>query len=412
MSFIKKFFFLLFLLSQSAYSVENINKSLVAAYLNNPKLNSERERTKAVDENLVQAFSAFKPTIGISAYKSDTDSSGITTSSGASSAPANSQTTAKSITIEQKIFNFNDMYNYQKEKNSVEIARYNLKKVEQDVLLEAVEAYSGTLLAQKKVLYSKENLNLSEKQADLDKSRLERGSITISDLAQTESSLAAAQSNLLNAENELLISKKNFANVVGYDPVDLEEINNLTLVLPQSLEETSNSSKKENPILKISEFSLKKADDEYKVALAELGPTFTLSLGITDYDGYSSSYDKTKQSVAKAQASIPLYNGGKQSSLISQKRSLLDSAELDLQTSRNIVDRDSYAAWSNYKLALSNFELTKSRLQASEIAYDGIEQEYESGSRSTLDVIISRSVLLESRVNSAIADKDRIVSQF
>jgi len=267
-------------------------------------------------------------------------------------------------------------------------------------------------LLKKKFIFSKENLDLSEKQVELDKSRLERGIITISDLAQSESSLAAAQSNLLNAENELLISKKNFKNVIGYDPVDLEEINNLNLTLPKSLEETSISAQKENPILKISEFSLKKAEDEHKMAIAELSPTFSLSLGITDYDGYSSSVDKTKQSVAKAQASIPLYKGGKQTSLIIQKRSLLDSAELDLQTSKNIVDRDSYSAWSNYKLAMSNFELTKLRVKASEIAYEGIIQEYEAGSRSTLDVITSRSTLLDSRVNNAISDKDRIVSQF
>jgi len=348
MRILKKFYFLIFFISTSAYAVENINKSLIAAYLNNPKLNAERERTKAVDENLVQAFSAFKPTVTISAYKSDTDSSKITNSTGSSSPSTNAQTTAKSITIEQKIFNFDDMYNYQKEKSSVEIARYTLKKVEQDVLLEAVEAYTGTLLAQKKVVFSKENLDLSEKQVELDKSRLERGIITISDLAQSESSLAAAQSNLLNAENELLITKKNFKNVVGYDPVDLEEINNLNLTLPKSLEETS----------------------------------------------------------------AFLYQGGKQTSLIIQKRSLLDSAELDLQTSKNIVDRDSYSAWSNFKLAISNFELTKLRVKASEIAYEGIIQEYEAGSRSTLDVITSRSTLLESRVNNAITDKDRIVSQF
>lgn len=414
MSFFKRFYFLIFFISTSAYAVENINKSLIAAYLTNPKLNAERERTKAVDENLVQASSAFKPTVTISAYKSDTDSSKITTSTGSSSPSTNAQTTAKSITIEQKIFNFDDMYNYQKEKSSVEIARYTLKKVEQDVLLEAVEAYTGTLLAQKKVIFSKENLDLSEKQVELDKSRLERGIITISDLAQSESSLAAAQSNLLNTENELLIAKKNFKNVIGYDPIDLEEINNLnlTLTLPKSLEETSVSAQKENPILKISEFSLKKAEDEHKMAIAELSPTFSLSLGITDYDGYSSSVDKTKQSVAKAQASIPIYQGGKQTSLIIQKRSLLDSAELDLQTSKNIVDRDSYSAWSNYKLTISNFELTKLRVKASEIAYEGIIQEYEAGSRSTLDVITSRSILLESRVNNAISDKDRIISQF
>ena len=51
---------------------------------------------------------------------------------------------------------------------------------------------------------------MSEKQVELDKSRLERGMITMTELAQSESSLAAAQSNLLNAENELLITKKNF----------------------------------------------------------------------------------------------------------------------------------------------------------------------------------------------------------
>ena len=412
MGFFKKLYLLIFFISTSAYSAENINKSLISAYLNNPKINAERERTKAVDESLVQAFSAFKPTVTISAYKSDTDSSKITTSTGSPSPSTNVQTTAKSITIEQKLFNFNDMYNYQKEKNSVEIARYTLKKAEQDILLEAAEAYASTLLAQKKLIFNKENLDLSEKQVDLDKSRLELGIITISDLAQSESSLAAAQSNLLNAENELLIAKKNFKNVIGYDPVDLDELKDLNLNLPKSLEETSVSALKDNPILKISEFSLKKAEDEYRIALAELSPTFSLSLGITDYDGYSSSVDKTKQSIAKAQASIPLYQGGKQTSLIIQKKSLLDSAELDLQNSKNVVDRDSYSAWSNYRLSISNAELTKLRVKASEIAYEGIIQEYETGSRSTLDVITSRSTLLESRVNNAISDKDRIVSQF
>ena len=119
MSFFKKLYLLIFFISTSAYSAENINKSLISAYLNNPKINAERERTKAVDESLVQAFSAFKPTVTISAYKSDTDSSKITTSTGSPSPSTNAQTTAKSITIEQKLFNFNDMYNYQKEKNSV-----------------------------------------------------------------------------------------------------------------------------------------------------------------------------------------------------------------------------------------------------------------------------------------------------
>ncbi len=410
--FLKFLFLIIFLLSNNVYAEENIVKSLSSAYLKNPKLNAERERAKAVDENLVQASSAFKPTITISAYKSDTDNQGITTASGVSSPSTNVQTTGKSLTIEQKIFNFNDMYNYEREKSSVQIARYNLQKIEQDVLLESADSYLGTLLAQNKVDIFKDILNLSEKQVELDKSRLDRGIITIADLAQSESALAAVQSYLLSAENDFLIIKKSFKNAIGYEPVDLKEVDNLTLNLPKSLEETVNYLQKDNPILKIAEFSLKKAESDYKSSVAELSPTFSLSYNITDYDGYTTSLDKTKQQVAKAQASIPLYQGGKQTSVISQKRALLDGADLDLQTAKNTVDKDAYAAWSSYKLALSNFELSKLRLKASEMAYEGISQEYESGSRSSLEVITSRAALLDSRINFATADKERIISQF
>ncbi len=410
--FVKFLFLIIFLLSNNVYAEENIVKSLSSAYLKNPKLNAERERAKAVDENLVQASSAFKPTITISAYKSDTDNQGITTTSGVSSPSTNVQTTGKSLTIEQKIFNFNDMYNYEREKSSVQIARYNLQKIEQDVLLESADSYLGTLLAQNKVDIFKDILNLSEKQVELDKSRLDRGIITIADLAQSESALAAVQSYLLSAENDFLIIKKSFKNAIGYEPVDLKEVDNLTLNLPKSLEETVNYLQKDNPILKIAEFSLKKAESDYKSSVAELSPTFSLSYNITDYDGYTTSLDKTKQQVAKAQASIPLYQGGKQTSVISQKRALLDGADLDLQTAKNTVDKDAYAAWSSYKLALSNFELSKLRLKASEMAYEGISQEYESGSRSSLEVITSRAALLDSRINFATADKERIISQF
>ncbi len=103
MRFFKKFYFLFFLISSSAYAVENINKSLISAYLTNPKLNAERERTKAVDENLVQAFSAFKPTVTISAYKSDTDSSKITTSTGSSSPSTNAQTQQNQLLLNKNI---------------------------------------------------------------------------------------------------------------------------------------------------------------------------------------------------------------------------------------------------------------------------------------------------------------------
>ncbi len=259
MRIVKFILFFLLILEADVYSKETINKSLASAYLNNSKLNSEREKAKSVDENLIQALSAFKPTITISGSKSDTQNTNVTTTSGVSSSSSNLQTSSKSIKVEQKVLNFNDMYTYQKQKNAVEVARYSLKKVEQEVLLEAADAFTGVLLSQKKLLISKDNLSLSEKQVEVDKGRLEKGLITITDLAQSESSLAAAQSNFLNAENELLINTINFKNVIGYDPKNLEEISNINFSIPKSLQDTIDLAQKNNATLKISEFSLKKA---------------------------------------------------------------------------------------------------------------------------------------------------------
>jgi outer membrane protein len=58
-------------------------------------------------------------------------------------------------------------------------------------------------------------------------------------------------------------------------------------------------------------------------------------------------------------------------------------------------------------------EATRAQLKAAEIANEGITLEYDSGNtRTTLEVIQSRSLLLDSRIAFAKAEKDYIVSQF
>ena len=54
------------------------------------------------------------------------------------------------------------------------------------------------------------NVNLFERQVDSDNARLQKGEITLTDLAQSESSLAGARANLIKAKTELLASKNKF----------------------------------------------------------------------------------------------------------------------------------------------------------------------------------------------------------
>ena len=58
-------------------------------------------------------------------------------------------------------------------------------------------------------------------------------------------------------------------------------------------------------------------------------------------------------------------------------------------------------------------EATKVQLKAAEIANEGITLEYDSGNtRTTLELIQSRSLLLDARIAFAKSERDFIVSQF
>ena len=55
----------------------------------------------------------------------------------------------------------------------------------------------------------------------------------------------------------------------------------------------------------------------------------------------------------------------------------------------------------------------RDRLKAYEIAYEVITLEYDSGNtRTTLELIQSRSLLLDARISFARAERDFVVSQF
>ena len=86
---------------------------------------------------------------------------------------------------------------------------------------------------------------------------------------------------------------------------------------------------------------------------------------------------------------------------------------LILQDTNNKVTTETSNSWSKYQSSKSVLDATKAQLKAAEIANEGITLEYDSGNtRSTLEVIQSRSLLLEARIDFAKAERDYMISQF
>ena len=88
-------------------------------------------------------------------------------------------------------------------------------------------------------------------------------------------------------------------------------------------------------------------------------------------------------------------------------------AELLVEDAINKTNIETSNSWSNYQSSKSVLEANKAQLKAAEIANEGITLEYDSGNtRTTLDVIQSRSLLLDARISFVKAERDFAVSQF
>ena len=197
---------LILTLSFSETKADTLLDSLKVAYLNNPKLNAERANVRAILEDKKGALSEFKPSVTISGYVSEQDNT--------KGNETNYKPSEQSLLIEQKIFQgFEGVANLKKKKYEYNLAQFTLKKVEQEILLSTVEVHTGLLLSRKKVDINKINIDLLERQVETNRYRLEKGEINLTDLAQSEASLAGAQAKLISAQNDLITSKVNFEKI-------------------------------------------------------------------------------------------------------------------------------------------------------------------------------------------------------
>ena len=382
--------------------------SLNSAYLNNPKLNAERANMRAAKEEKRESVSEFLPSITISGYVSEQDN----TNPGDDT---NFRPSEQSIEIEQKVFQgFSGVSNLKKKMYGEDIAKFKLKKIEQETLLAAAKAHTNLLLNKKKVNINLMNIDLLERQVETDQNRLEKGEINLADLAHSEAFLAGARAKLIAAQNELVTSKANFEKEIGKKPSEnIQEIKKTNLSLPESLAAAYNISSSENPDLQIAMLEYKQSEMDVAIAGSELSPSATLSYKIAEQDDFSATVQDRTQQTVKATVSWPLFAGGSNLFGLRKAQELRNQKELLLQDSKKTIETEVANAWSNYQSSKSVLDSIRTQVKAAEIANEGITLEYESGSsRTTLEVIQSQTILLNSRINLASSERNFLISQF
>jgi outer membrane protein len=388
--------------------------ALNQTYQNNIKLNAERESLKASEEDVNISKSAYKPSLTLSGSKSKEDTNKLTNQSGGNATINDVDPFTTSIKLEQTILDFSRGLELKKSITGLDLAKAKLVKKEQEVLHSAIDAYSNLILAREKLDINKKNLNLLNRQVENDKIRLDRGQITITDLAQSESSLAGAQAQFTQAQSELLIAKLTYENIIGEiaDPNELEKSSNSIVNIPTSLNEAINLSKQNNPDIKIAKFDLDQSEKDLAISKSDLAPTASLSLERSYADDTSSTIDEREKDILKATVSWPFYSGGKKFSTINKNSNLSTRKRLLLDDAVRTNETNVASAWSSLESSKGYLDSVKAQVRAAKIANEGIAAEYERGSRTTLDVIQSNGLLLSAQISLASSEKNYLMAQY
>ena len=388
-----------------------LNKALE----NNLQLKAERKKLDSAKQSKNISRSEFLPSVTISGDQTSLTSSNRTNQSGSSLADTNLDSESKKISIEQKIFSgFKGLNTFKKSDLETQRANLELKEKEQKTILDTAFAYYDLIYKTKNEKVNMSNVNLFERQVEFDNARVQKGEVSLTDLAQSESSLAGANANLIKAKTELLSSISNFERVTRESAPNIENLNGkVILALPSSLKSAQEISNLNNINLLISKINYEISKKELNIERSRFSPTASIEVSKTENNDFSSTIDEKDEEKVKATITWPIIKGGENISSIKKSTFNKQRYQLLLQDTKNKINIDTSNSWSKYQSSKSVLKATRAQLKAAEIANEGITLEYDSGNtRTTLEVIQSRSLLFEARIAFALAERDFMISQF
>ena len=401
---------------------DTLEMALVQAYQNNPQINAQRAVVRATDENVLQALSGYRPRISATVTAGKQTSTTLSrTESGATgeNVVTYSQTGGHTwprtfgATATQTLFNgFQTANRTRTAESQVFQARETLRVIEQTVLLDAATAYMNLLRDTAILDLQRRNVEVIQEQLRQTRDRFNVGEVTRTDVAQSESRVAAAQSQMLAAQAAQVTSRAVYRRVIGVEPGRLAPGSPVDRFSPRLLELAVAQGQAENPSVAAAMHGVDVAALTVKVSEGALYPTLTLNANIQQNYDTSVTTVRSFQASAIGQLTVPIYQGGGEYSLIRQGKEVVGQRRLELALTRDQARANVVQAWGQLDAARAQIEATRAQVTAAEVALNGVREEARVGQRTTLDVLNAQQELVNARVATVTAQRDRVVASY
>ncbi|MCB1522454.1 MAG: TolC family outer membrane protein [Hyphomicrobiaceae bacterium] len=390
-------------------SAETLRQALSNAYRYNPRIDAERARLRATDEEVARANSGYRPRVSASA------DIGVQHTETRPSAASNGTTNPRgySINLTQPLFTGFQTRNAVGEAESgVRAGRETLRDVERQVLLQAVTAYMDVVRDQAVVRLQENNVSVLSRELKATRDRFAVGEVTRTDVAQAEARRAGATSSLDLARANLKGSRATYERVIGNPPSNVRDPGPPDRFIPKSLNEALAIGEQENALIIASLYREQAARYTVDRIRGELLPSAQLEASWTDRFDTSRFNDETEQGSITGRLSVPIYQGGEVTARVRQAKHIHVSRLQEVEQVRTEVREAVIASWSQLQAARGQVQSDRTQVQANQTALTGVREEEKVGQRTLLDVLNAEQELLNAQVQLVTDERNLVVAGY
>jgi len=377
------------------------------AMLSNPTLAAQRQRLNATREALPQAWAEALPQVSVSgsANASDSDSDNPLLEGD------RRETWSASAGVSQLLFGGGRVLASTRGARAQiagAVADYQLAT--QTLLLDVTRAYADVRQAQAIVAARETTVTNLTRLLDYAQAQFDAGVVTRTDVAQSQARLAQARTLLVQAQGTLAASTQAYLRLVGNPPSSLEApppALGLPTDLPNALDEAAEYS----PVLIGAIADTELADANVALADSQGRMRVTLEAGQSIGADFDDDLSESTSDSVGLRVSVPIFQGGATRSRSRAQRALRAATNLDLAATQRAVQEQVTNAWTGLASARAAVDSAREQVEASELAYEGVTLEQETGLRSTVEVLDQEQDLLNARIALAQAERDVVVAE-
>lgn len=414
------------MLTASVSHAENLVDVLNIAQDNDPTLKAAQYTQQASEESKKQAWANFMPQVSGDWNKSKSINNKSTFGLFGTVESPDSSSNGWSVTLNQTIYDHRNFLRLRQGDLDKAKGMADYDAAEQDFLIRVSQSYFDVLTQIDAVSFAEAEEKAIQRQLDQAEQRYEVGLAAITDVHEARAQYDGARASVISAKNLLDDKKEALFEItqMHFDQLDAlpEDIEQMTLA-NNELSYWESTGLENNPNLGAAKITAELAELDFKTQRAGHLPTVGLRAthsNSTNNDITLASPDDPEnfitddresegQSISLS-VSIPIFSGGRTSSLSKQSKLRYKAAMQNLDKTNHSTVRSIRNALHNVEAGWSSVQARKLAMVSAKSAEEATTAGFEVGTRNIVEVLNSQRGLYQAQRDYSRAKHDYLMN--